>query len=42
MTKRYRVYFKGSFAGVVLAANAKDAKEIVPTLCEVREDTSNR
>lgn len=33
---RYRVYFKGNFAGVVLAASPDDARNTVPDKIEVR------
>lgn len=33
---RYRVFFKGNFAGVILAASADDARRAVPDKIEVR------
>lgn len=39
---RFRVYFKGLFAGVVVANDQAEAEATVPGLIEVRLDTSNR
>lgn len=39
-TRRYRVYFKGTFAGVILADSQADAEAAAPGLLSVRLDRS--